>query len=83
MTHIWGPVTWTKAVFLRAHKDLSTDPPQLVVELEAGRRLMNSDWTGFDVTEEKVLRLTLGSHIEYATWSSFDPQKWFCDVRCV
>jgi hypothetical protein len=81
MTHIWGPVIWTRAVFVGAHKNLSTNPPQLVIELEAGQRAMNSDWVGFDVTESKVAELRSGDQIEYATWNSHDPQKWFCDVR--
>jgi hypothetical protein len=81
MTHIWGPIRWTRAVFLSAHKDWSTNPPQLIIELSIGRRSMNSDWEGFDATELKVFELKSGSAVEYATWGTYDPQKWFCDVR--
>lgn len=78
-SHISEPLKWGEAVFV-GYKVLDG---LLYIFFENGEhRKMKMSW-GKDawITLEKIQNLRVSQKIEYATWSSYSEDEWFCDVR--
>lgn len=80
MTHVRGSLVWSEGIFIRAEKT----EDQLVLYLGDGsdRRMNLENWDETaQVTESKLRDLKRERPIKFATWESYDPKRWFCDVE--
>ncbi len=80
MTHIFGSIIWTDAVF----HSFSVEDSELILLLGDGsKRIMNhKNWEeSFPITIENLKNLKDGDLIKFATWSDYDEKLWFCDIK--
>ena len=80
MTHISGPLIWTDAVF----HNFSIEKTKLILFLNDGsKRIMNfQNWEdSYPITIANLKILKSGDLIKFATWSNYDKNLWFCDVK--
>jgi hypothetical protein len=80
MSHVNDPLVWTEGVFAGSSREAS----QLVLKLKDGTsRYMNyENWNDATaITEKKLSTFSPGTRIRIATWSTYDPEVWFCDVE--
>lgn len=77
-THIKGFLRWSESVFC----GYKINEDQIIIFLNDGTdRRMNLSWGADSLTTlTKVQNLRQGDRFFYATWTSYDIEKWFCDV---
>ena len=82
MSHISGTLKWTNAIFLK-YKE-GENGLQLFLSDGTYRTMLYDNWEdSFPTTLKKLKKLSVGSHIRFATWNSYDKDLWFCDIELI
>jgi hypothetical protein len=80
MSHVIDPLVWNEGIYAGTRREKD----RLVLILDDGsHRYMNyENWNETTtITANKLGALKPGAKIRIATWSTYDPKQWFCDVE--